>query len=105
MRHRALLLSALMPLAASGSAQSFQPNYAPAVSAASSINWAIADWRRFRQSSPSSFADYARFLIANPGWPGEASLRQAAEAAMRPGEATATVLAFPAPIANSEVTN
>ena len=31
----------------------------------------LDDWRRLRQSSGYSFADYARFLIANPGWPDE----------------------------------
>src|SRR6185295_11546399 len=37
---------------------------------------------------------YARFLIANPGWPEEDKLRRWAERAMRPGENAATVLAF-----------
>jgi soluble lytic murein transglycosylase len=41
-----------------------------------------------------SFADYARFLIANPGWPEEDKLRRWAERAMRPGENGTTVLAF-----------
>ena len=53
---------------------------------ASDVGYAITDWRRLRQSSGYSFADYARFLIANPGWPGEATLRRSAERAMRPGE-------------------
>ena len=58
------------------------------------INYALADWRRLRQSSGYAFADYARFLNANPGWPGEAGLRKSAEKAMRPGENANTVLAF-----------
>ena len=61
---------------------------------ASSVSYAIGDWRRLRQSSGYAFADYARFVIANPGWPGEATLRRWAENAMRPGENPATVIAF-----------
>ena len=64
----------------------------PAVS--NDIDYALADWRRLRQSDGYSFADYARFLNANPGWPGEATLRKYAEKAMRPGENAGTVLAF-----------
>lgn len=58
------------------------------------INYALADWRRLRQSSGYAFADYARFLNANPGWPGESGLRKSAEKAMRPGENANMVLAF-----------
>ena len=51
------------------------------------VGYALNDWRRLRQNSGYSFADYARFLIANPGWPSEESeLRGWAERAMRPGE-------------------
>src|SRR5262249_43194564 len=59
-----------------------------------SVSYAIGDWRRLRQSNGYSFADYARFLIANPGWPDEDRLRLWAEKAMRPGENATTVLAF-----------
>jgi soluble lytic murein transglycosylase len=62
--------------------------------AAYDINYALADWRRLRASDGYSFADYARFVNANPGWPGEAGIRRSAEKAMRPGEAAVTVLAF-----------
>ena len=58
------------------------------------INQSIVDWRRLRQGNGYSFADYARFLIYNPGWPGESSMRAAAERAMRPGEHAGTVLSF-----------
>lgn len=61
---------------------------------ASSVSYAIGDWRRLRQSSGYAFADYARFLLANPGWPSESTLRRWAENAMRPGENAATVIAF-----------
>jgi len=58
------------------------------------VGYALNDWRRLRQSGSTSFADYARFLVYNPGWPGETSLRRAAEKVMRPGENAGTVLAF-----------
>lgn len=62
--------------------------------AANDINYALADWRRLRASEGYSFADYARFINANPGWPGESAIRKSAEKAMRPGENATTVLAF-----------
>ena len=58
------------------------------------INYALADWRRLRASQGYAFADYARFVNANPGWPGEGGIRRSAEKAMRPGENAVTVLAF-----------
>ena len=82
--------------AATASAQYPAPaNYAPAPAYSGySASFAIGDWRRLRQSNGYSFADYARFLIANPGWPEEDKLRRWAERAMRPGENGTTVLAF-----------
>jgi soluble lytic murein transglycosylase len=59
-----------------------------------SVGQALNDWRRLRQSGGYSFADYARFLNYNPGWPDEDKMRLAAEKLMRPGEATGTVLTF-----------
>jgi len=89
-------LPVALAAAPSSSAQYGAP--APAQAAVTyalpSVSASIGDWRRLRQSSNYSFADYARFLIANPGWPGESSMRSWAEKAMRPGENTATVLAF-----------
>ena len=61
---------------------------------ANEINYALGDWRRLRASQGYAFADYARFLNANPGWPGDSALRRTAEKAMRPGENANTVLAF-----------
>lgn len=58
------------------------------------INYALGDWRRLRASDGYAFADYARFVNANPGWPGETGIRRSAERAMRPGENAVTVLAF-----------
>ena len=96
MRRTAFLMPVLLASAASGSMQSIDlalpgtPSYA----VASDIDYSIADWRRLRASDGYAFGDYARFLIANPGWPGEAAMRRAAEKQMRAGESTATVLAF-----------
>jgi soluble lytic murein transglycosylase len=69
---------------------------APATSqtAVYDINYALADWRRLRASEGYAFADYARFVNANPGWPGESGIRRSAEKAMRPGENASTVFAF-----------
>lgn len=76
----------------------YTPAPAPAAAGtygnAATIPWAIADWRRLRANPNYSFADHARFLIANPDWPGETTLRRNAERAMRPGENPATVIAF-----------
>ena len=89
-------LPVALAAAPSSSAQYGAP--APAQAAVTyalpSVSASIGDWRRLRRSSNYSFADYAGFLIANPGWPGESAMRRWAEKAMRPGENTATVLAF-----------
>lgn len=58
------------------------------------IDWAIADWRRLRSSDGYAFADYARFVAVNPGWPGESGLRKAAEKQLRAGENAQTVIGF-----------
>ena len=63
-------------------------------STATSVGYALNDWRRLRQSSGYGFGDYARFLILNPDWPEESKLRRWAERAMRPGENATTVLSF-----------
>lgn len=60
----------------------------------SDVAYSLSEWRRLRESSNYPFADYARFLGANPGWPGEAALRRIAERAMRPGESPGLVLGF-----------
>ena len=62
--------------------------------AVTEINYALADWRRLRASQGYAFADYARFLNANPGWPSESTMRRSAERQMRPGENANVVLAF-----------
>src|SRR6185312_7865092 len=59
-------------------------------SVASALDW----WRALRKSDNYSFADYARFLIANPDWPDSKRMRSWAEQAMKPGENGPTVVAF-----------
>src|SRR4051794_2947102 len=96
----AVILPVLLVTAPSSSAQYAAPasiarsTYAAAQTSPASIGYALEDWRRLRQSSGYSFADYARFLIPNRGWPDESTLRAWAERAMRPGENAATVIAF-----------
>jgi soluble lytic murein transglycosylase len=96
---RAAFILPLLAAAASSSAQaplqpSYRPAFRPAPTISNDVSWAIADWRRLRQASGYSFGDYARFVNANPGWPGESTLRRNAERAIRPGENPASVLAF-----------
>ncbi|MEO8455243.1 MAG: lytic transglycosylase domain-containing protein [Sphingomicrobium sp.] len=93
-----VILPVLLVTAPSSSAQYVTPAYTPPASYApvsqANVGYALNDWRRLRQSSGYSFADYARFLIANRDWPQESILRAWAEKAMRRGENAATVIAF-----------
>ncbi|WP_395624070.1 lytic transglycosylase domain-containing protein [Sphingomonas daechungensis] len=96
---RGVALTVLLVTSTAGSTQS--PYSVPAQSTAmaapaygSSVGYSLNDWRRLRQNSGYTFADYARFLNANPGWPEESKLRGWAEKAMRPGENAGVVLAF-----------
>ena len=75
-------------------APAFTPVYAAPSAAQVDINYAIADWRRLRASDGYAFADYARFLNANPDWPDDSRLRGVAERQMRPGEFGPMVIAF-----------
>lgn len=54
------------------------PQQAPQIMA--SIN----EWRRLNQSDAFTFIEYASFLSANPGWPGEERMRRVAEQAINP---------------------
>ena len=90
----AKILPIALLCAAPASAQ-LAPVYASrAPMAVPDVGRSFADWRWLRQGGNFSFGQYAAFLNANPGWPGETSMRRAAERAMRPGESAATVLAF-----------
>lgn len=44
---------------------------------------ALAQWKSLNQSDGYGFSSYASFMLARPGWPGEASMRKAAERALR----------------------
>ena len=81
----AAIFPVLLAIAPSSSAQapaSYVPAYA-AVRHQASLTRSMTG-ARLRQSSNYSFADYARFLIANPGWPDGAKMRRWAEKAMQP---------------------
>jgi soluble lytic murein transglycosylase len=54
------------------------PAPAPSISV-TSIDAALMSWDRLRQTDSLSFSDYASFLLAHPGWPGEARMRRIAE--------------------------
>lgn len=55
----------------------------------------LSEWKRLQQSDNFPFADYARFLLAHPGFPGEASRRAAAETVLVDGgQDAATALRF-----------
>ena len=55
---------------------------------------AVVRWNRLRQSDGYAFSDYAGFLLAYPGWPGEDPLRRAAEKRLDPGANPAEVTRF-----------
>lgn len=61
---------------------------------------AITQWKQVQQSDNLSFDSYAQFLLAHPGWPGEAARRKAAERALdtaswSPGVAVSYFRKFP----------
>ncbi|WP_066648575.1 MULTISPECIES: lytic transglycosylase domain-containing protein [Sphingomonas] len=61
---------------------------------------AITQWKQVQQSDSYSFDTYAEFLLAHPGWPGEAARRKAAERALdtaswSPGVAVSYFRKFP----------
>jgi soluble lytic murein transglycosylase len=54
----------------------------------------IDQWKRLQQSDNYSFATYADFLLAHPGWPGETSRRAAAETVADASASPALVTRF-----------
>jgi soluble lytic murein transglycosylase len=48
------------------------------------ISAVLAEWRRLQESEGWGFSTYARFMLANPGWPGEDRFREVAERAINP---------------------
>ncbi|MDF7774476.1 lytic transglycosylase domain-containing protein [Sphingomonas sp. AOB5] len=61
------------------------PNAAPSYIQSDQLAPALDEWRRLQQSDNWPFSDYANFLIAHPGWPGETSRRAAAETVLADG--------------------
>src|SRR5690349_3297519 len=90
------LVAVLLTTAPLSSAQYAAPTTytAAATSYAPSVAYSLDQWRRLRQSSGYSFADYASFVIVNPDWPDASRMRRWAEKAMQPGENAATVISF-----------
>ena len=58
------------------------------------LSGAIAEWTALRRSDGLPFASYARFLVAHPGWPGEAALRKNAERNLRVDEEPSLVASY-----------
>src|SRR3546814_13325478 len=46
------------------------------------VTAAVMEWRRLTQSDGLSFNEYAHFLLANPGWPGEERMSKPTEGAV-----------------------
>ncbi|MET0270014.1 MAG: lytic transglycosylase domain-containing protein [Sphingomonas sp.] len=65
----------------------------PAPAQMDAIGEALVRWNRLRQSDGLPFADYAGFLLAWPGWPGEAAMRRTAEKAIDPNMTSAAEIA------------
>ncbi|WP_448665091.1 lytic transglycosylase domain-containing protein [Sphingomonas sp. CJ20] len=92
-----LLLASVSGLAASSqlTQQQFQwyrmaleggfPRVEPQYVSGSEIGSALIEWKRLQQSDNYAFSDYANFLLAHPGWPGETSRRAAAETVLDSG--------------------
>jgi soluble lytic murein transglycosylase len=82
------IIATTLVLSAAAATQTLTPTYPnaplPAFQPAygSGIATALATWTRLRQSDAYSFNEYARFLTAHPGFPGEDALRRSAERAI-----------------------
>jgi soluble lytic murein transglycosylase len=82
----ALLVAAPAVLPSAASAQDLMaapPTRSAIATNDSAIGSAISEWNAVRQSDALPFSSYARFLVAHPGWPGEAAIRKSAERALR----------------------
>ncbi len=63
--------------------------------ATDSLSAAIYEWKTLQESDNFSFTSYAQFMVAHPGWPGEATMRKNAERMLRPDtERPALVAAY-----------
>lgn len=52
------------------------------------VGTALVEWQRLQRSDNFPFSDYANFLLAHPGWPGEKGRRAAAETILDSGAST-----------------
>ena len=68
-----------------------QTSYQPPADA---FTYTIDQWRRLQQSDTLPFSEYANFMLAHPGWPGETSRRAVAETAQDYSGSTALALRF-----------
>ena len=66
----------------------------PSSAYADPFSYTIDEWRRLQQSDNLAFSDYANFLLAHPGWPGEKSRRAAAETVLDAGTSPALAVRF-----------
>ena len=57
----------------------------PAYAQSGEISQVLIEWKRLQQSDNFAFSDYANFLLAHPGFPGETSRRAAAETVLDNG--------------------
>ncbi|MEG3151574.1 lytic transglycosylase domain-containing protein [Sphingomonas sp. ZT3P38] len=65
------------------------------VAANSALSTTIAEWKSLQNSATYPFETYARFLLAHPGWPGEAGMRRSAENALGAGSGSSgTIVTF-----------
>lgn len=103
MRNRLLLPTALLLGTAASSVVAdptplipTQPSAPQApYSASDPVVTAIPQWDALRKADNLPFDTYASFLIAHPGWPGEAAMRRNAERTLLPGTASpGRVIAF-----------
>ena len=61
------------------------PRLAPGYIQSDQLSQVLVEWKRLQQSDNYPFSDYANFLLAHPGWPGETSRRAAAETVLESG--------------------
>jgi hypothetical protein len=54
----------------------------------------VDEWKRLRGSDALGFGDYARFLMAHPGWPDESRMRGLAERAADPQTSVPEIISF-----------
>jgi len=79
------LLSQEQIQSVTGALQSAVSPVQPAFAQADPLATALTEWKRLQQSDNWPFFDYANFMLAHPGWPGETSRRAAAETALDSG--------------------